>query len=514
MEPLGVELTKTFTLFKGENGFDVSLEFRSPERDQALFYTLLGPHGIPIEGEWYTGTFRDAFFGQVDGNKTKVVTRSAQEIVKAQQSPETFTSLPLKYAGIENQYFAVLVEPYPTPKTPESRWDSQTVGTVIHPPDPQFTQKADIGVEITSKPIAIGPNRPEVHTYRVFAGPKTTDALTPFGAVELASYRKSGRFGIPYAPEVAAIISPLLDRIYGLTTWVARAFGGSKGNYGVAIILLTLLVRMLMFPLGRKQAMAAKKMQDLQPLLKEIQEKYKNDREKQGRETMALYKKHGVNPLGGCLPALIQLPIFVGLWQALNTSVNLRQATFLYIQDLAAPDMLFKFPYDIEVPWLGRYFNLLPFLVVTLMLVQTKLFSPPATTPEAETQQKMMKYMMIFMAFMFYKVPSGLGIYFITSSLWQIGERLLLPKVTHATIQPGASGDAGSPPGGGRGGKASSDGDGAPSKPPGKLAQLWERVKEEAAKDPTIRNLGFDKDQNKDRDRGKGKPRARPGRRG
>jgi YidC/Oxa1 family membrane protein insertase len=264
----------------------------------------------------------------------------------------------------------------------------------------------------------------------VFAGPKTTDALTPFGAVELASYRKSGRFGIPYAPEVAAIISPLLDRIYGLTTWVARAFGGSKGNYGVAIILLTLLVRMLMFPLGRKQAMAAKKMQELQPLLKEIQEKSKNDREKQGRETMALYKKHGVNPLGGCLPALIQLPIFVGLWQALNTSVNLRQATFLYIQDLAAPDMLFKFPYGIEVPWLGRYFNLLPFLVVTLMLVQTKLFSPPATTPEAETQQKMMKYMMIFIGYMFYTVPSGLCLYIISSSLWGIAEKKLLPKAT------------------------------------------------------------------------------------
>ena len=217
---------------------------------------------------------------------------------------------------------------------------------------------------------------------------------------------------------MASVISPLLDHIYGLTARVARVFGGKSGNYGIAIILLTLLVRMVMFPLGRKQAMAAKKMQDLQPLLKVIQEKYKNDKEKQGRETMALYKKHGVNPLGGCLPALIQLPIFVGLWQALNTSVHLRHATFLYIHDLAAPDMLFKFPYNVEIPWLGHYFNLLPFLVVALMLVQTKLFAPPATTPEAETQQKMMKYMMIFMAFMFYKVPSGLGIYFITSSLW------------------------------------------------------------------------------------------------
>ncbi len=81
------------------------------------------------------------------------------------------------------------------------------------------------------------------------------------------------------------------------------------------------------------------------------------------------------------------------------------------------------------MPVVGQYFNVLPFLVVSLMLIQTKLFSPPPTTPEAEAQQKMMKYMMVLMAFMFYKVPSGLGLYFITSSLWQIGERLLLPKI-------------------------------------------------------------------------------------
>ena len=81
--------------------------------------------------------------------------------------------------------------------------------------------------------------------------------------------------------------------------------------------------------------------------------------------------------------------------------------------------------------FLGHWFNLLPILVVSLMLVQTKLFSPPPTTPEAEMQQKTMKYMMIFMAVMFYKVPAGLGIYFITSSLWSIGERLLLPKIAH-----------------------------------------------------------------------------------
>jgi YidC/Oxa1 family membrane protein insertase len=176
----------------------------------------------------------------------------------------------------------------------------------------------------------------------------------------------------------------------------------------------------------------------------------------------------------------------------------------------------------------GHYFNLLPFLVVALMLVQTKLFSPPATTPEMEQQQKMMKYMMIFMAFMFYKVPSGLGIYFITSSLWQISERLLLPKAKAPAPTAGGAGDGGSSgpggPGGGGGGKKGGPGGGigAPAKPQGKIAQFFGKVLEEASKNPTYRNLTStetererdrDKDRDRDRDRDRGKPRARPGRR-
>ncbi|HMB04984.1 MAG TPA: membrane protein insertase YidC [Isosphaeraceae bacterium] len=514
-----VTLAKRYRLMKDADAFELEITFESPEKERSLVYKLLGPHGIPIEGEWYTGTFRDVFFGQVEGRKVTIVTKSGYDIAKGKDNPERFQSLPLKFAGVENQYFASFVEPDPTPPTTEARWDSEAIGVVIHG-EPQALQKADVTVQITSKPVKVGPNVPVTHKYKVFAGPKTADALQPYGAEALASYRKNQWFGIPFAPEVASVIAPLLDHIYDLTRRVTGVFGGTRGNYGVAIILLTLLVRLIMFPLGRKQALAAKKMQDLQPLLKGLQEKYKDDKERQTKEVWALYRKHGVNPLGGCLPALIQLPIFVGLWQALNNSVHLRHASFLYIKDLAAPDMLARFP--MEVPILGRYFNLLPFLVVALMLIQTKLFSPPPTTPEAEMQQKMMKYMMIFMAFMFYKVPSGLGIYFITSSLWQIGERLLLPKVTH--VAP-AAGDEGTPPpgGGGRGGPGGGGGNGdeAPPKPPGRIARLWEKVMEEAAKDPTYRKLvndggkgkGEEKERDRGRDRDRGKPKARPGRR-
>jgi YidC/Oxa1 family membrane protein insertase len=509
-------VTKTYRLMKAADSFEVELRFESPLEERALVYKLLGPHGIPIEGEWYTSTFRDVFVGQI-GTKD-IVARSASDIAK---KPESFQALPLKFAGIENQYFAVFVQPNPLPGTPEERWDSETVAMAV-PPVPAETQKANVTVEITSKPILVGPNVPVVHTYRVFAGPKTAEALTPYSATELAAYHKNQWFGIPGAQWMATtVITPMLDHVmHPFTARIARALGGTRGNYGVAIILLTLTVRLMMFPIGRKQAMAAKKMQDLQPYLKEIQEKFKDDKEQLTRETWALYKKHKVNPLGGCLPALIQLPIFVGLWQALNNSVHLRHASFLWIENLAAPDMLFRMP--VTLPLLGDYFNVLPFLVVALMLVQTKLFSPPATTPEMEQQQKMMKIMMIVMAFMFYKVPSGLGIYFITSSLWQIGERLLLPKVTHSAPLAAGGSDASGPGGGGGKKGGPSSGNGSPAKPPGRFAQFWEKLLAEAAKNPTYRNLTAgeqepdrekDRDTDRDRDHDRGKPRARPGRR-
>lgn len=518
--PNGVIATKTFRLWQNSDGFEVDIKLESPDKDRTLSYNLMGPHGIPIEGEWYTSTFRKAFFGTLSGGIVNVVTESADAIAKATaDSPKESTTNPLSFAGIENQYFATLIEPYPPPTGDADRRDRQTMAIVLHK-DEKAPHKSDVGVRLASRPFPVGPNTPLLHTYHVFAGPKTEDALRPYGAEALAGYRESS--WIPFAPFIARVlITPTLSMTYQLTEWVARVFGGTRGNYGVAIILLTLLVKLLMFPLGRKQALMAQKMQALQPHLKELQEKYKDDKERQTRETLALYKKHGANPASGCLPALIQLPIFVGLWQALNTSVFLRHAPFLWINDLSAPDMLFRFPFEMPLlgAFLGHWFNLLPILVVGLMLFQTKLFSPPPTTPEAEMQQKTMKYMMVFMAVMFYKVPSGLGIYFITSSLWSIGERLLLPKITHAEptkVEPEEE-RAKAP----RLKGPEGNGPAAPKKPASGFAQFFERILEEARKDPTYRKMieerdGGPRDRKPDaddrRDRDRGKSRARPGR--
>ncbi|MBS0263382.1 MAG: membrane protein insertase YidC, partial [Planctomycetes bacterium] len=162
-----------------------------------------------------------------------------------------------------------------------------------------------------------------------------------------------------------------------------------------------------------------------------LKEKYGKDKEKFAREQMEMFRKHNDNAFGGCLPIFLQLPIFMGLYSSLNHAVDLRLAKFLWIDNLAAPDALFSF--GLNVPFLGTNFNLLPIITVSLFVLQQKMFMPPPANEEQALQQKMMNFMMIFMGVMFYKVPAGLCVYFIASSLWGIAEKKLLPKAQPAT---------------------------------------------------------------------------------
>jgi YidC/Oxa1 family membrane protein insertase len=219
---------------------------------------------------------------------------------------------------------------------------------------------------------------------------------------------------------------------------------------------------------------------------------------------MDLYKQAGVNPFSGCLIAMIQLPIFMGLWQTLNNSVALRHAPFLYIDNLAAPDALFKFPQSI--PFLGDYFNILPLVSVILMYIQMKLFSPPPANEEAEMQQKMFSVMMVFMSFMFYKVPSGLGLYFITSSLWALGERLLLPKLVKSGPALVLSSDSGAAA---SSSSRSSPKDTTTTKPATGWRAKWQQLLEEADKQRTIQN----DDKRPGQPKGGGKDRPNRGKR-
>jgi YidC/Oxa1 family membrane protein insertase len=426
----GLTITKSYALAKGRNDIDFAVTLES-DTDRSVSYRLVGPHGLPLEGQWYSYTFRDLFYAPLDP-RAALISRSATNVATSADPnsgyPPELVTTPIRFAGVETQYFAAfLAMKGASETTPEGVWVSEATEMLVGP-IPTDPNKSDITVALTTQPARVGPSTKSTHEYSVFLGPKTKEALAPFGAEELTTYRRG--WAVPGSRLLArSFISPLLDGTYDATRRFFGIFGASRGSYGLAIILLTVVVRLMIFPLSRKQAITAKRMQELQPQMQAIKEKFKDDKERQGRETMELYKKAGVNPFSGCLIAMIQLPVFMGLWQTLNNSVALRQAPFLYIDNLAAPDALFRFPGT--VPFLGDYFNLLPIVSVVLMWLQMKLFSPPPANEEAELQQKMFSVMMVFMSFMFYKVPSGLGLYFITSSLWAVCERLLLPKLVH-----------------------------------------------------------------------------------
>ncbi|MBD3180479.1 MAG: membrane protein insertase YidC [Candidatus Latescibacteria bacterium] len=194
-------------------------------------------------------------------------------------------------------------------------------------------------------------------------------------------------------------------------------------NYGLIIIIMSIMTKLLFYRLTHKSFKSMKDMQKLQPKIKKLQEKYKDDKEKLNKETMKLYKEGGVNPLGGCLPLILQMPVFIALFQVLRNTIELRNAPFiLWIDNLSAPDALFSF--GASLPILGDTFNLLPLIMGGAMVLQSKLGGGGAAAPGG--QQKMMQTMMpIVFTFIFYGMPSGLVLYWIVNNLLTITQQYI-----------------------------------------------------------------------------------------
>lgn len=212
--------------------------------------------------------------------------------------------------------------------------------------------------------------------------------------------------------------------------WVMKFLYGLIPNYGVVILLMSILIKVVTFPLTQKSYSSMKRMQLVQPKIQELQEKYKNNKEALQKKTMELYKEEKVNPMGGCLPMLLQMPILYGLFIIFRTSIELRGAPFmLWMQDLAAPDALFSF--GVSIPLLGTDFNILPILMTVLMVLQQKLSGTGmGGTGQQAQQQKMMQWLMpAMMFFLFYRFPSGLVLYYlIFNALTILQQKFLINK--------------------------------------------------------------------------------------
>jgi YidC/Oxa1 family membrane protein insertase len=417
------------------------------DRERQVAYRLDGPNGLPTEGYWYANKVSRNWGGA--GLRDVVVSFDrgtpamfSSATISDAKKPDIWRSQSLTYIGVDAQYFSSAL--IPTLKEPLDNWFDESYYVRVGAVDPLHTNWTNVSFRLIGLPNKIQPGGSFAQEYQLFAGPKKPDLLSHYGLDELVYY------GWPIFGFVATKL-----------TWILHIFYGVVQNYGIAIILLTVLVRGCMFPLSFKQTVNAQKMALIQPEMKKISEKHKKDVEARNKAIQELYRKHNANPFSGCLVIFIQLPIFLGLYRALMVDVELRDAPLIssavrWCSNLAAPDMLFywrHFMPEFAFNWLGPYFNILPILTILLFLWQQHKMMPPPTDEQQAMQQKMMKYMMIFMGVMFFKVASGLCIYFIASSLWGLGERQFLPKKKTAeattddpprkTPPPGSNGDGG-----------------------------------------------------------------------
>jgi YidC/Oxa1 family membrane protein insertase len=260
-------------------------------------------------------------------------------------------------------------------------------------------------------------------TYRFYLGPKNQSALTIYDNGNNSFNLRE--MDLSKAASTSGILAPLET----LLKWFLSIFYKLVPNYGIAIILVTLLVKLLLFPLTKKGSEATLRMQALSPKIKEIQGKYKDNPTQMNTKMAELYKTEGYNPLSGCFPMLIQFPIFIAMYNLFNNHFDLRGAMFIpgWIPDLSVPESVFSFaPY--QLPFLGwSDIRLLPFIYVGSQLLYGKITQTP--DQQANSQMKMMLYVMpVMFFFILYNVPSGLTLYWIMSNLLSLIQQLLINK--------------------------------------------------------------------------------------
>jgi YidC/Oxa1 family membrane protein insertase len=304
---------------------------------------------------------------------------------------------PLRWVALQDQFFAVLLTPdahHPLAQATFQCFNTRDEkGYVAQAEEPNIEASADF---------------PEIHlpagqstavTYTLYTGPREYSRLSALGddQGELMNYDGF----LPFS----WLIVPMLG--------VLHFFNGSFHSYGVAIILLTLVIKAITWPLQSFANRSGKRMQALAPKIKELQAKYKDQPEKVSSETFSLYRDYGVNPFGGCLPAFIQMPVFFSLYYMLQNAVELRGQHFLWVKDLTQPDTIFTTALPFSILTISHFtINPLPIMVTGLMAVMMRM-TPQIGDPQ---QQKIAQFMPLFFLFLFYNFAAALSLYYVINN--------------------------------------------------------------------------------------------------
>jgi YidC/Oxa1 family membrane protein insertase len=408
---------KEFIFLKKAPYFKFSIEIKSNANlllQNLMLYALpiLGPHGG-------SGNFRDyhhyshaekfdqAYSGGSGGFGCGGATTSEKVITG-----------PADFFGSSSRFLILNMQPLfqtrSTNITPELR----------NPDTKQLLQTQAIHINMGD--VSVTREKLARFEFIAYMGPKNENNLHPGDAArkimpDLAKFHKnlykSFDFGI--TEPIRDIIVTALNLLYKVIP-----------NYGVGIILIALLLKLAFFPLNQKQAEAMKRMGVLQPKIKELNERYKNNPQEKQRRMMELYKTHKVNPVSGCLPMLIQLPVFIAMYSAFSDSYDLWKSPFIpgWIPDLSQPDQVFSLPKTL--PYIGGFaIHLLPLVMTLTQFFQTRL------TPSSgdENQRKIMLLMPFMMLFLFYAMPSGVVLYWTVQNLLSIAQQVYTNRKNKAT---------------------------------------------------------------------------------
>jgi YidC/Oxa1 family membrane protein insertase len=387
-----------------------------------LTVSLDGGHTVPgfnFDGSAYTLSFGPQIgprFTKLDNyydyRQYDAYINGKRKDQKANDSKPIIISSNPKWAAISGKYFAFIAVP------------------LLAQYDLNFSEKLEAGIPSASRLNILRPplnSSRMTDTYRFYLGPKNQDILeiynngnNDFGLTDMQFIEVSNTRGM------WSIFSPLEK----VLKWFLFLFYRMVPNYGVAIILLTLLVKIVFFPLTKKGSEATLRMQGVAPKIKELQEKYKDNRQKLNAEMAELYKKEGYNPVAGCLPMLLQLPIFISMYSLFNNHFDLRGAMFIpgWIPDLSVGESIWNFPPGVRLPILGwTALRILPFIYVGSQMLYSKVTQTP--DQQMNPQMKMMLFIMpIVFFFVLYNMPSGLLVYWIFSNLLTMVQQMAINK--------------------------------------------------------------------------------------
>jgi len=439
-EPV-LKLIKTYKIIPRSYLLECNISIENlGDTEQKVRFNLAGPGGLGREAfrrdmRSIIAGFRDSQ-GQV--NSVRLDTSKLNKAESLEDRRLTIPGANFLWAAAVNKYFAAILVPLPEEGKDYCDWVTDKTGR-LHNPDGD--SKADSGDETMGFDLKIASNTlaatgqansSKIYIFQLYVGPKDKSLFD-----KNERYRELGFIQtITFMPCFCCpkgIIYPLAFGILAIMKWMYTFIP----NYGVVIIILVFLMRLIIHPLTKKGQVSMSKMSKLAPKAEEIKKKYANNKAEMNKQMMALYREQGASPVMGFLPMMVQMPIWIALWSAVYASIDLRGAPFLpfWITDLSVPDALYRFPTAIIIPLLGwkiESLNLLPLLMGVAFYLQQKLMPSQAaasTNPQVAQQQKMMMIMMpLLFPLMLYKAPSGVNLYIMASTFAGVFEQYVIRK--------------------------------------------------------------------------------------